>query len=462
MHKALLLYPIGEIDKYEEITYTYKSEKIKTRLPALWLAEKIGGIEEITFIITEKLKENYYPLFEKLCEFMLGKEMRDVFSADDIRKFKKRENFDEDKRIFTDTIAEVQESKYKYDFLIIDEKKLVFFIQELKQYVKNHSEYVIHMDITHAYRFIPMFIVIVLSLLKSAGKNIEVGEILYAFSGADENQIISLKDYLEVLNWSNAIYSFNHFANTLPIAQILKNYHSETSDLLHVLQQSLDMNLVSKIKESIFKLKEKFVRMNIENEIFKQLVFEDLRKVLSEFVLDRNQSDFELSLAKWHLANRRYLHAYTALIEAMITRACESYGFNPSDRNQREKAKCIFLSIRSENLEKYSDYQNFVNSNIKSDVKLDEIQQKISILFEELAKIRNIFAHIKITDEMQANNIYKKAIEFAEKLSPLILSKKIFSSLDDAFETIGEIPHLFSQDKLQSLSELYKKINKGG
>lgn len=462
MNKALLLYPLGDIDKYEEITYTYRAEKIKTRLPALWIAEKIGGVEEITFIITEKLKNNYFSLFENLCKFILQKEITEVFSDDYIKTFRRRESFTEDKRTFIEKLIESQNSKFKYEFLIIDEENLLSFIQELKQYIENHLDYTIHIDITHAYRFIPMFIVIVISLLKNAGKNIEIGEILYAFAGADENRIISLKDYMDALNWSNAIYSFNNFANTMPIAQILKNYHSEISEHLHILQQSLDMNLASKIKESVSQLKDKFEKMNIENEIFKHLVLDDLKNVLSEFVLDRSQSDFELSLAKWHLKNRRYLHGYTALIEAMITRACESYGFNPNDRNQREKVKCIFLSIKSENLKKYSDYQNFVSSNIKNDMKLDEIQKKISILFEELAKIRNTFAHIKITDETQASNIYKKAIEFAEKLSPLILSKKIFSSLDAAFEIIGEIPHLFSPDKLQKLSELYKKINKGG
>lgn len=71
MNKALLLYPLGEIDKYEEITYTFNSAKTKTKLPALWLAEKIDGVEEITFIITKKLKEDYFSLFEKLCEFIL-------------------------------------------------------------------------------------------------------------------------------------------------------------------------------------------------------------------------------------------------------------------------------------------------------------------------------------------------------------------------------------------------------
>lgn len=439
MNKALLLYPLGEIDKYEEITYTFNSAKTKTKLPALWLAEKIDGVEEITFIITKKLKEDYFSLFEKLCEFILKKEMRNVFSDNDIKKFRKRENFNEDKKIFTEKLKKEQESNLSYDFLIIDEENLLSFIHELKRYIESHADYTIHIDITHAYRFIPMFIVIVISLLKNAGKNIEIGEILYAFAGADENRIISLKDYLDVLNWSNVIYSFNNFANTLHIAQILKNYHSEISDLLHVLQQSLDMNLASKIKESISRLKDKFETMSIENEIFKQLVFDDLKKVLSEFVLDGYQSDFELSLARWHLKNRRYLHGYTALIEAFKSKICEIYGYNPDDSNQRKFINDIY------------------NRQIKSEIAKKE--EQIVIFLETLSKIRNIFVHLNVSQE---ENIYLKGVKFALTMNPSTIKEEInFSSIDNLLEYIEKnLTSIFPQEKVMELSKHYKKLNR--
>lgn len=443
MNKALLLYPLGDIDKYEEITYTYRAEKIKTRLPALWIAEKIGGVEEITFIITEKLKNNYFSLFENLCKFILQKEITEVFSDDYIKTFRRRESFTEDKRTFIEKLIEAQNSKFKYEFLIIDEENLLSFIQELKQYIENHLDYTIHIDITHAYRFIPMFIVIVISLLKNAGKNIEIGEILYAFAGADENRIISLKDYMDALNWSNAIYSFNNFANTMPIAQILKNYHSEISEHLHILQQSLDMNLASKIKESVSQLKDKFEKMNIENEIFKHLVLDDLKNVLSEFVLDRSQSDFELSLAKWHLKNRRYLHGYTALIEAFKSKICEIYEYNPEDNNHRKFINDIY------------------NKQIKSEIAKNEKQ--IVIFLEELSKIRNIFVHINVLQkEKDSDNIYLKGIKFASTMNPSIIKKEInLSSIDDLLEYIEKnLPSIFPREKVTELSKIYKKPNR--
>lgn len=463
MSRDVLLYPLGEIKEYEEITYVYNSKRYKTKLPVLWLAEEIGNIKHIAFIITTKTEKDYYPLFEKLCESLLAKNIEEIFTSEEIRQFKRKDNFKKDQEVFVNKINAVNNNKFEYEFITINENDLVSFIKDLKTFLQKHEDTTLHIDITHAYRFIPMFITIVVSLLKNSGINIKIGEILYAFGTADENKIISLKDYFNVLGWSHGIYSFKTSANIIPIAENLKKYHIDISNVMNTLQSALDMNLASEIKKSLTELNERF-QANIDgDEVFKELVLDEIKSLLSEFNLAGSQSDFELSLAKWHLENKRYLHGYTALIEAMITKLCEEYGFETNKREYREQAKCICLSIRSENLKKYPDYKAFVDTEIKKDETLGNLQKNLSLLFDELTIIRNSFAHIKTLDESESQRIYKKSTDFALSQNPSVLNTNItLSNLAELFNKLAELPTLFSKEKLEELSGLYKNMQKGG
>lgn len=460
MNKAVLLYPLGDLNKYEEVTYIYKSDKLKSKLPVIWLCEKMGDIEEIAFIITKRSKETYFHLFNDLYKLMLNKNIEDVFQAEDIKRFRRMNNFEEDKKVFLEKLT--HENAFTFSFMVIDEKNLTSFIRDIKVFMKEHKDYTIHTDITHGYRFIPMFLTIAISLLKNTQINLRVGEILYAFGGSsDENEIVSLKDYLDVLDWSQRLYTFKNAANITPIAESLKILSAELSAVMEILQASLDMNLAPKIKDSLHDLKVKLESYGVNSDVFSGIILEDLQNMLSEFNIDGSQSDFEISLSKWHLKNRRYLHGYIALIEAMTTKLCEAYGYDYSKRDERLKAKNIANPIKNELLNSNEGYKRFVENYIKENEKLYAIQKPLSIFFNKLSEIRNCFAHIKDISTDDASRIYEKAKDFPNSLKPSIFSSKIkWQTIEDIIDDIQNIPSLLNKEKVEELSNIYRKIAK--
>lgn len=467
MQKAVFIYPLGDLQKYSKATYEYKSEKVQTKLPVIWLAEKLEGVSKIVFVITEKSKGNYPALFEGLFKLLISEDL-ESHSLEELKKFRRRESFANDKKAFVEKLKSIH--PFDFDFLVINEKDLTSFILELKSFIEhdslNTTQYTIHIDITHAYRFIPMFLTTVVALLKNAGLNLQIGEILYAFGEEDENTVINLSEYQNVLEWSHAIHAFKISANIKAISTLMTPLGKDMQNRIEELQSSLDMNLAPKIKSSLLAFKEAIQRLECNNMVFNELILKELKNMFSDFVLDKSQSDFELSLSKWHLKNGRYLHGYTALIEALITKLCEVYGYDHTRRESREECKSILLSIRKENLNDKT-YKDFVEKEIKSNTELEKIQKNLSVFFDCLANLRNTFAHIKDINEDSASQIYCQATDFAQDQNPRILSKSIdYYDLTLILENIERLPGLFPKERLKELSDIYKniykKLNRGG
>lgn len=457
MNRSILLYPLGDVNEYREVTYIYNLEKRTSKLPVLWLCEKLGNVEKVVFIITKKTRDDYYSLFEKLCEFMLKRGIEKIYGENLVKRFKKREDFDTDKKLFLERLR--SETHRDYSFLVIDEENLTSFINDLKRYMGENEDYTFHIDITHSYRFISMFITIALSLLKNAGISVRLGEILYAFGGSSsENKIISLKDYIEVIDWSQSIFTFKSSGNIRAIAESLQNIANKLSRTLNILQCSLDMNFAPKIRESLQKLNEELNNLCINNPVFSEIILGEVKKMLSEFKLDGKQSEFELSLAKWHLRNNRYLHGYIALTESIITKLCEVYELDLSKREEREKAKTIALPLRSK--ETNHKYTEFATKHIKEINELYESQKSLSIFFNEITNIRNCFAHIKdISEEGEVQNIYLKALKFANEGNPCYLNKNIrWTGIDEIYKDIEKLPSLFPKNRLEELGNIYKEL----
>lgn len=443
MGKSIFLYALGDLSEYMEVTYIYNSEKRKSKLPILWLCEKLGNVEKIVFIITRRSQKDYYSLFEKLCEFLINKEIEDVFEKDTIKNFKRKENYDEHKSLFCKALK--SKTNFEYDFLIIDEDNLLSFVAELKKFMEKHIAYTFHIDITHGYRFIPMFLTIVVSLLKNAGLSIKVGEILYAFGeSSTDNRIISLKEYMDVIDWSHGIFTFKSSANIRPIAEVLQRMMGDISNVMNTLQSSLDMNLAISIKESLNELKDKLKNYKPDISLFSLTVKEEIERMFNELNTKGSQSEFELSLAKWHLKNRWYLHGYTALVEAFKSKLCEIYGYEPNDKKYR---KCI---------------NDIYNQKIKNLITSLNEGNQIIIFFEKLSEIRNTFAHL---NEPSNSELYEKSVQFAQDFNPSHITDGIsFSSIDDIFGFIQkQLPEIFSTDEMKrSIKEQCKNIKGGG
>ena len=100
------------------------------------------------------------------------------------------------------------------------------------------------LDITHAFRSIPLLIFIVAAYLRQV-KNVKLKHIIYgAFEArdteTDQTPIFDLTPFVELLDWMNAVNIFQNSGDARPIARL--NVQRDIADALTNLSNSLLTN----------------------------------------------------------------------------------------------------------------------------------------------------------------------------------------------------------------------------
>ncbi|VYU54770.1 TIGR02221 family CRISPR-associated protein [Intestinibacter bartlettii] len=290
-------------------------------------------------------------------------------------------------------------------------------------------------DITHAFRYIPMLALVVLSYAKVL-KNIKIEGIYYGnfeykndeYQNPEfkDNQrpIMNLIQLSEILEWSQAVNSFvkygisDHiysFANEILNSENNQLYYKEDKKEIEQLVKSLnDFTKTiqtcrgrtigqSNEKNSIFKAYEKLnenlnkLLENKSNNTMKPLVHitGKIEEVISSFKPKDQREEVintGLGVVKWSLYNNLIQQAFTALLETMISYMCillnlEGVGnvaaYN--DRKKREKA--------NDEANKY--YYKYITKckNQGKNVKFESYEEELSYIMGNLKKIRNDINH---------------------------------------------------------------------
>ena len=184
------------------------------------------------------------------------------------------------------------------------------------------------LDITHAFRSIPLLIFIVAAYLRQV-KNVELKHIVYgAFEARDEKTnrtpIFDLTPFVELLNWMNAVNIFQNSGDARPLATL--NVQNDIAEALIRLSDALLTNRTLEAQDAAFK----FNGLDFgspKTPPFQMLIDQLKQSYQQMAVYDPSKKSVpslkeQYMQIKWYIENQHYLQAITLMREWLISWKC--------------------------------------------------------------------------------------------------------------------------------------------
>ena len=250
----------------------------------------------------------------------------------------------------------------------------------LQQYLQNNDELIV--DVTHAFRSLPLFMMNLLIYLKNVSqKKISITHIHYGMLDISKElgyaPIIDLKSMMDVNDWITGAYSFSEFGNAYKISKLIKDEDGNVSTLLEEFSNLMNLNHLHAIQKIAQRL------ASIKNKNYKTLIPEltitpIVQSFISQFGANNTHSLFQLKVARWQLDHRKYAQAFLTVQESIITYVCEQNHLQWDNKDNREGIKDLLL------------YKTFPEA---------RCDNKLRKLFKDLIPLRNCVAHSLETDK---------------------------------------------------------------
>ena len=214
----------------------------------------------------------------------------------------------------------------------------------LQQYLHNNDELIV--DVTHAFRSLPLFMMNLLIYLKNVSqKKISITHIHYGMLDISNElgyaPIIDLKSMMDVNDWITGAYSFSEFGNSYKISKLVENEDKGVSTLLQEFSNLMNLNhlhAIQKISQRLGAIKNKSYATLLPELTINPIV----QSFINQFnVNGNNHSLFQLKVARWQLDHRKYAQAMLTAQESMITYVCEQNELKWDDYDNRELAKSL-------------------------------------------------------------------------------------------------------------------------
>lgn len=261
----------------------------------------------------------------------------------------------------------------------------------------------VYFDITHAFRSIPMLVMVLINYAKFL-KNIEVKGITYGnWEGRDKNNnlapIIDLTTFSTLQDWTSAANDFVSFGNSQKISTLLNN--EEFSNLILKFTNNFATSRAIDIytAETSTKLSKFLKEIEIENQIesFKPL-YEKIRKKTEEFK-EGNLINNGLIAVKYCIDHSLIQQGITLLAELIITYVLVYLNEEWNNANNRSTVSGC-LNINKEEKFDYSYLDNLVE---KGKITFKEKEEKLLIQKEMVNRIFSLSFKKELSDKL-----YKK------------------------------------------------------
>ncbi|EXI76890.1 MAG TPA: TIGR02221 family CRISPR-associated protein [Candidatus Accumulibacter phosphatis] len=194
-------------------------------------------------------------------------------------------------------------------------------------------------DVTHAFRHLPMLALVAARYLARVAA-VTVEELYYGAlemtPPAGETPVLRLGGMLRMLDWVDALATYDKDGDYAPFARLLTEDGMERSrgELLARAGYFERTSNPVRARETLTSV---FPSVEAHRGLLGSLFVETLKKRIGWF-RGRTRDDWELSLADAYLQRRDYLRSATFLYEAFVTRACNERRGNPNDFDQRSEA----------------------------------------------------------------------------------------------------------------------------
>ena len=261
----------------------------------------------------------------------------------------------------------------------------------------------IYLDITHAFRSIPLFMYLMVEFLGTLQhKNIEIRGLYYGMLEARRElgyaPIVDLKTILDLSKWIRGSHEFIQYGSGYVISELIKGEAGEQKNLIKIaedindISELVNINYLTDLRMKIQQLRRRMDSLEIVSGIT-SYILPQVKEFIVQFTHIHKDSLFQLELSNWYFKNKRYGYGYICLVESILTHFCEVYQLDIKDYKQRERMKEI---VKQRKL--YS--------------RLEKLSQ-LSIAYWEINSIRRQIAHAAFYEGK--NNSFEATIQQAEK-----------------------------------------------
>ncbi|MGB4703947.1 MAG: TM1812 family CRISPR-associated protein [Candidatus Saccharicenans sp.] len=211
-------------------------------------------------------------------------------------------------------------------------------------------------DITHCFRSIPLFVILLSRFLCFIKMQTEIQNIFYGFLDIKtrESRIVDLAPLLEMLEVIDSLNSLEKYGDLKDFSMLLtrkqkklKNQFPESlkkiKSILDQLDSITEMTYIPQLSEIAEGLDSLLKDQNLlleAEKYFKPLLFlkSRLQSLADRFKI-QPEWKAQLEIAKWYNENRRPSQALLVIREALITYFCQLEGKDIYDNNMREEVE---------------------------------------------------------------------------------------------------------------------------
>lgn len=361
------------VREYKKARYKIENKQYEDSFVASALYKHLK-LDEIIFIGTVKsIWEEAYRFFyeEKTGKELDGEELKYYLElADKIKPLNSKSNLNElDLSPLEKILGERSRCVLiKYG---LDEGELSENFERIIQLVyslKKGDE--IYIDISNSFRSLSMFLFLVLSFIKdlAAEKEIKISGVYYGMLEVSRElgyaPIVDLKSFFEVTDWIKGGYSLQNYGDSLLIAKLLQQNHSQLSRSLSDFSQAVNIGYLPYIRQQIPALKNSLARAEITG------AFKYLKELITNFLNlfepsnCKYESEFQLELAGWYFKHQRYATGYITMTEAILTYLCEINDKDPNLEKNRKDVKSLIRTNASSTLARNYYEINTIRNNI--------------------------------------------------------------------------------------------------
>ncbi|MCD7826422.1 MAG: TIGR02221 family CRISPR-associated protein [Clostridiaceae bacterium] len=296
-------------------------------------------------------------------------------------------------------------------------------ISQMEEVFRENITYHISFDITHSFRSMPFYDLVVLNYLKYTTRfQIEISHVYYGLLEVSrENNgiapVIDLKDLVRMLELTNGIGEFRDTGNTVALLAELSGDESELRSALENFDWATQLNDYGGIIESLrrlMRLTEKAQYVHKRSRY--QDLYQTLNRVLSENFISgtsleelcnieahpENLGELQLCICKWYQSQNRYGQAVLTALEALRSFLTPLYLMNQKagmdlkacrNEGNRGEAEELFHKNVKARRKKSEEGGNTGNLYVPSHPELNRLLSELDALFQPVKKIRNRFAH---------------------------------------------------------------------
>jgi CRISPR-associated Csx2 family protein len=316
------------------------------------------------------------------------------------------------------------------------------YISGIERYLEKGVEYEVAFDITHSFRSLPVYNLVILNYLQQVSQyDIKISHIFYGnFDVKRENgnkaPLVDLADIGEVLNLTNAVSEFKNTGNAKSLINILPDSEKELRDALENFDIATQLNgrydvfralkELSKVLKSGSEKRDRYVdAKKMIKDVLSESKLLDIDIVVEcdgngkEQLKCDDWGNAQLILAKWYQRQNRYGIAVATASEALRSMLVPFY----LEKWGKDGIGCEDENVRKCSIQRLGNIKNNKDNWIKSPitdllVKIEEFRAA------KIKKIRDTFAHNllgkKDEDRNDAGLVSKQTVdEFISLLSNL-------------------------------------------